>query len=83
MTPSRISGIGLEVIAEETAMRHRRAYVPSTPDDYGLDPGGQYQWRRRGEFHLFNPQTIAKLRSLSSPDQIRFDLSTLTTAPAA
>jgi glutamate synthase domain-containing protein 2/glutamate synthase domain-containing protein 3 len=61
-TPSRISGIGLDVIGTESAMRHRRAFSPSTPDDDGLDPGGQYQWRRRGEFHLFNPQTIAKLQ---------------------
>ena len=61
-TPTRISGVGLDVIAREAAMRHRRAYAPATPDDDGLDAGGQYQWRRRGEFHLFNPQTIAKLQ---------------------
>jgi glutamate synthase domain-containing protein 2 len=52
----------LEVIARRAAMRHRRAYVPSTPTTTGSIPGGQYQWRRRGEFHLFNPQTIAKLQ---------------------
>jgi glutamate synthase (NADPH/NADH) large chain len=61
-TPTRISGVGLDVIAREADLRQRRAYAPTTPDNYGLEPGGQYQWRRRGEFHLFNPQTIAKLQ---------------------
>jgi glutamate synthase domain-containing protein 2/glutamate synthase domain-containing protein 1/glutamate synthase domain-containing protein 3 len=61
-TASRIRGVGFDVIAKETAMRHHRAYRPAVPDDAGLDPGGQYAWRRRGEFHLFNPQTIAKLQ---------------------
>ena len=61
-TASRIEGIGLDVIAEECRLRHRRAYQPETADDRGLDPGGQYQWRRGGEFHLFNPVTIGKLQ---------------------
>jgi glutamate synthase (NADPH/NADH) large chain len=61
-TASRIEGIGLDVVARESEMRHRRAYRPEVPDDHGLEPGGQYAWRRRGEFHLFNPQTIAKLQ---------------------
>ena len=61
-TSSRIRGINLDVIAEESAMRHRHAYRPAVPDDESLDPGGQYQWRRRGEYHLFNPHTIAKLQ---------------------
>ena len=61
-TASRIQGIGLDVIAKETELRHARAFTPATPDDSGLDAGGHYQWRRRGEFHLFNPQTVAKLQ---------------------
>jgi glutamate synthase domain-containing protein 2/glutamate synthase domain-containing protein 1/glutamate synthase domain-containing protein 3 len=72
-TASRIKGVGLDVIAEEAAMRHRRAYEPATPDDRGLVPGGQYQWRRRGEFHLFNPQTVAKLQhAVRSADYATF-----------
>jgi glutamate synthase domain-containing protein 2/glutamate synthase domain-containing protein 1/glutamate synthase domain-containing protein 3 len=61
-TPSRISGVGFDVIAKEGAVRHNHAYRPEVPANHLLDPGGQYSWRRRGEFHLFNPQTIAKLQ---------------------
>jgi glutamate synthase domain-containing protein 2/glutamate synthase domain-containing protein 1/glutamate synthase domain-containing protein 3 len=59
-TPSRIQGIGLEVIAEEALARHRRAFPREEVTE--LDAGGQYQWRDGGEFHLFNPQTIHKLQ---------------------
>ncbi|MFP6600686.1 MAG: glutamate synthase large subunit [Deltaproteobacteria bacterium] len=61
-TATRIEGVGLDVIAEECRMRHRRAYQTETANGHGLDPGGQYQWRRHGEFHLFNPVTIGKLQ---------------------
>jgi glutamate synthase domain-containing protein 2/glutamate synthase domain-containing protein 1/glutamate synthase domain-containing protein 3 len=61
-TPSRIEGIGLDVIAEECAQRHHHAYEVSPNLDGDLDPGGQYQWRRRGEYHMYNPETIAKLQ---------------------
>ncbi len=62
-TPSRIGGIGLDVIAEEALIRHRRAY-PETKvaENQGLDVGGLYQWRRNGEYHQFNPITVAKLQ---------------------
>jgi glutamate synthase (ferredoxin) len=60
-TPSRIQGVGLEVIAEEALARHRRAF-PREAVNTELDAGGQYQWRDGGEFHLFNPQTIHKLQ---------------------
>ncbi len=61
-TASRIEGVGLDVIAQECALRHQQAYeVPSNLDGE-LDPGGQYQWRRRGEYHMYNPDTIAKLQ---------------------
>ena len=60
-TPSRIQGVGLEVIAEEALARHSRAY-PVREINEELDAGGQYQWRDSGEFHLFNPQSIHKLQ---------------------
>jgi len=60
-TPSRIQGVGMDVLAEEVLARHRHAF-PSRPVNGALDPGGQYQWRSDGEYHLFNPQTIHKLQ---------------------
>ncbi len=62
-TPSRIQGIGLDVIEEETRQRHRAAFDdPFVPGMQELDLGGQYQWRRHGEFHQWNPEAIAKLQ---------------------
>jgi glutamate synthase domain-containing protein 2/glutamate synthase domain-containing protein 3/glutamate synthase domain-containing protein 1 len=62
-TASRIGGIGLDGIAEENLARHRRAYPAARiPRSLDLEVGGVYQWRRNGEFHLFNPVTIAKLQ---------------------
>ena len=62
-TPSRISGVGLDVIAEEAIARHRFAYPPANiPENIDLDPGGAYQWRRGGEFHQLNPDTVAMLQ---------------------
>jgi len=61
-TPSRIQGVGLDVIAAEALARHRRAF-PRESVNTELDPGGQYQWRDSGEYHLFNPQTIHKLQT--------------------
>ncbi|HEX9047600.1 MAG TPA: glutamate synthase large subunit, partial [Verrucomicrobiae bacterium] len=60
-TPSRIQGVGLDVIANEALARHRRAFPREAVSE--LDPGGQYQWRDNGEYHLFNPQTIHKLQT--------------------
>jgi len=63
-TATRIEGIGLDVIAEEVAARHRMAY-PSRPDELAhreLTVGGEYKWRREGELHLFNPDTVFKLQ---------------------
>ncbi len=62
-TPSRVAGIGIETIAEEALRRHEHAY-PSTavPQTLDLDVGGQYQWRRKGEAHIFSPDVIAKLQ---------------------
>ena len=62
-TPSRIQGIGLEAVAEEALRRHEHAYPRAiVPDTLDLDVGGQYQWRRKGEAHMFNPEVVAKLQ---------------------
>ncbi len=62
-TASRIEGIGLEGVAEESLRRHEHAYphteVPQTLD---LDVGGHYQWRRKGEAHMLSPDVVAKLQ---------------------
>ncbi|HTL84371.1 MAG TPA: glutamate synthase central domain-containing protein, partial [Acidimicrobiia bacterium] len=63
-TASRIEGIDLEVIASEVAARHRIAF-PDRPEELAhreLQVGGEYQWRREGEYHLFNPDTVFKLQ---------------------
>ncbi len=61
-TPSRVSGVGYEVIATEVAMRHARAFPGEEYQYPELDPGGLYQWRARGERHTFNPDTVSKLQ---------------------
>jgi len=62
-TPSRIGGIGLEGVAEETLRRHEHAW-PRTqvPQTLELDVGGRYQWRRKGEAHVLSPDVVAKLQ---------------------
>src|SRR5579884_240129 len=61
-TASRVGGIGLEAVYEDIKARHRRAYPPRQLDGRVLDVGGQYQWRREGEYHLFNPESVHKLQ---------------------
>jgi glutamate synthase (NADPH/NADH) large chain/glutamate synthase (ferredoxin) len=56
-TASRIGGVGLEVLATEALERHARAYP--APEDDLLPVGGVYAWRRDGEHHMWNPETIA------------------------
>ncbi|SFU08666.1 glutamate synthase (NADH) large subunit [Algoriphagus locisalis] len=58
-TISRISGISFDELAEEVLIRHRAAYETESPI---LEQGGVYQWKRRGEKHLFNPETIHLLQ---------------------
>ena len=65
-TASRIGGIGLEEIARETLHHHRRAYADREVGPPLLDWGGQYQWRREGEYHLFNPETVFRLQHATS-----------------
>ncbi len=62
-TPSRIGGIDLKTVAQEALNRHEFGY-PAIPvnNDHMLEQGGDYYWRREGEFHQLNPQTIALLQ---------------------
>jgi glutamate synthase (ferredoxin) len=62
-TPSRVEGVGLEVIGREVLARHEKAFPNRQTNGHTLEVGGQYQWRDGGEYHLFNPQTIHKLQS--------------------
>ncbi|MGX7828072.1 glutamate synthase large subunit [Actinokineospora sp. 24-640] len=63
-TTSRLGGIGFDVLAEEVARRHRAAFPADgvRASHRELAVGGDYQWRREGEPHLFNPQTVFKLQ---------------------
>jgi glutamate synthase (ferredoxin) len=61
-TPSRIGGVGIEVVSQEAAMRHRNAFPERPLNGRVLEAGGDYQWRDEGEHHLFNPETIYKLQ---------------------
>ncbi|MDB5351670.1 MAG: hypothetical protein JWN86_2917 [Planctomycetota bacterium] len=61
-TATRIGGVGLEEIAAETLYHHHRAYGAREVGPPILEEGGQYQWRREGEFHLFNPETVFRLQ---------------------
>ncbi|MFJ8823344.1 glutamate synthase large subunit [Streptomyces sp. NPDC102467] len=63
-TTTKIGGAGLNVIAEEVAARHAKAYPVTgiAPAHRALDIGGEYQWRREGEPHLFDPDTVFRLQ---------------------
>ncbi|MGQ0645691.1 MAG: glutamate synthase large subunit, partial [Elusimicrobiota bacterium] len=61
-TASRLEGVGLDVIAEEARRRHAHAFPDRSVNGHTLDAGGQYQWRKDGEFHLFNPETVHRLQ---------------------
>ncbi len=61
-TPSRIGGIGFDEIAKEVLVRHDLAYPDKESAIKRLEVGGVYQWKRRGEAHLFNPDTIHLLQ---------------------
>ncbi|MFZ4812303.1 MAG: glutamate synthase large subunit, partial [Ilumatobacteraceae bacterium] len=63
-TVSRLGGIGLDEVAGEVAARYAMAH-PTRPTERAhrqLELGGEYQWRREGEVHLFNPETVFKLQ---------------------
>ncbi|MFE6854338.1 glutamate synthase central domain-containing protein, partial [Streptomyces sp. NPDC057674] len=63
-TATKIGGAGLDVVAKEVAARHAKAYpVSGVPSAHRLlDIGGEYQWRREGEPHLFDPETVFRLQ---------------------
>ncbi|MEV5984178.1 glutamate synthase large subunit [Streptomyces sp. NPDC052051] len=63
-TATKIGGVGLDVIAQEVAARHAKAYPASgiAPAHRALEIGGEYQWRREGEPHLFDPETVFRLQ---------------------
>ena len=68
-TASRVGGIGLEVVAEEVRRRHAEAFPARPVGPAELDWGGEYQWRRDGEYHLFNPDTVFKLQHATRTGQ--------------
>jgi glutamate synthase (NADPH) large chain len=68
-TASKIGGIGLTEISEEVRRRHARAYSDRSTTE--LAAGGEYQWRRDGELHLFNPDTVFKLQHATRSNQYR------------
>ena len=59
---SRLDGIGFDEIAQEVLIRHILAFPESEYNTQRLEVGGQYQWKRRGETHMFNPDTIHLLQ---------------------
>ncbi len=71
-TPSRIGGVGIDVIAEETRLRHERAFDERRSSPH-LEPGSEYQYRANGEVHLFSPETIHSLQyAVRSGDYDKF-----------
>ena len=61
-TASRLQGVGLEVLAREAKAKHEHAFRPRRESETDLEAGGSYQYRVNGEYHLLNPQTVAKLQ---------------------
>ncbi|HET8994987.1 MAG TPA: glutamate synthase large subunit [Rhodococcus sp. (in: high G+C Gram-positive bacteria)] len=70
---SQLGGVGLEEIAADVAARHRMAFLdrPSEHAHRELEVGGEYQWRREGEYHLFNPDTVFKLQHATRTGQYK------------
>ena len=68
-TASRIGGIGIDEVAVETLAHHGRAFPTRDGGLHELVWGGQYQWRRDGEHHLFNPDTVFKLQHATQTGQ--------------
>ncbi len=70
-TVSRISGIDLDVIAEECRLRHEAAFPTRAPAMEMLELGGQYHYRAQGERHLWNPETVARLQRAVRQEDIQ------------
>ena len=73
-TASRLGGIGIDEVAAAVAARHRRAFPANATRraHRTIEAGGEYQWRREGEYHLFNPETVFKLQHATR--ERRFDI---------
>jgi glutamate synthase (ferredoxin) len=61
-TASRIGGVDLDILVKEATLRHRHAFPDREVNGHNLEVGGEYQWRKDGEAHLFSPQTIHSLQ---------------------
>ncbi len=70
-TPSRIGGIGLEEVAREVSINHTKAFSPQDGKEKVLDAGGLMQWRKDGEYHLYNPNTIHTLQQACRNDDYK------------
>ena len=70
-TASRIGGIGLDIVAKEVSLRHHDAFPDRPVKRPDLAWGGEYQWRRDGEYHLFNPNTVFKLQHATRSGQYK------------
>jgi len=68
-TVSRIGGIGIDEVAAEALSHHGRAFPARDGGLHELGWGGQYQWRRDGEYHLFNPDTVFRLQHATRTGQ--------------
>src|SRR5580765_2155648 len=68
-TVSRIGGIDIDTVAAEVQRRHAHAFPTRSGSPRELDNGGEYQWRRDGEYHLFNPETVYKLQHATRSGQ--------------
>src|SRR5213079_24326 len=68
-TASRIGGVGIDVVAAEVVRRHGAAVPSRAGGSRDLESGGEYPWRRDGEYHLFNPDTVFKLQHATRSGQ--------------
>ncbi|MCE5290581.1 MAG: glutamate synthase large subunit [Nocardiaceae bacterium] len=70
---SQLGGIGLDEISADVAARHATAFLINKPErsHRELEVGGEYQWRREGEYHLFNPDTVFKLQHSTRSGQYK------------
>jgi glutamate synthase (ferredoxin) len=68
-TASRIGGADINVVAREVRERHETAFPPRASAPAELETGGEYRWRRDGEMHLFNPETVHKLQHATRTGQ--------------
>ncbi|MEX0594354.1 MAG: glutamate synthase large subunit, partial [Balneolaceae bacterium] len=64
-TDSRIEGVSLDIIAKEAQIRHDKAFPKTSVNGSVLDEGGLYNWRKNGEYHMYNPETVHLLQFAS------------------